>query len=236
MKKYLILTTLMMPLMLLGQATYNIESVITVVGVAELEVEPNIIVLGMSARETENSKKESSAVTMENNITQFLKSIGIKHDSFTVDKYNTSTKYGSSKFRSNKSYQITIDKVSLLDTVVVKCMEYGMDNVYVQRVEHSEADSLQNILLVKAVESAKNKAKVIAENMNVTLGKVSGVNERFETVKARGDYYNHTSNDYKLEEVVVVAYGTSNSRIGSTISAKKLAFSKTIIAKFEIVQ
>ena len=234
MKKYLILVALM-PLMALGQVS-KVDKMITVIGFADLEIEPDIIVIGMSAKESENSKKESSTVTMENEIVQFLGTIGIKPDNFILDRYNVNNQYSlssSTKFKTNKSYKITIDKVNLLDTIIVKCMECGMDNIHVQRIDHSKIDSLQNVLLVNALESAKNKAKLIANNMDVTLGKVNSINESFRIVGNRNDYY--TNNDYRLEEVVVVGYGTqSRGRVGSTISIQKLHLSKTIIAQFEI--
>lgn len=236
MRKYLILIALI-PLMIYGQ-TPNQDKLITVVGFADLEIEPNIIILGMSAKETENSKKESATVIMENNISQFLKSIGIKPINFTLDRYNANTQYSfslSTKFKLNKSYKITLDRVNLLDTIIVKCMEYGMDNIHVQRIDHSKIDSLQNVLLVNAIKSAKDKAKLIADNMNVTLGKVSSINESFKIVGNKNDYYNYGNNDYRLEDIVVAGYGSQyKGRVGSTISIQKLDLSKTIIVKYEI--
>ena len=238
MIKHLILTVLIMPIMVFGQVS-NIENLITVVGFANLEIEPDIIILGMSTKETEKLKKESSTVTMENNITLFLESIGIKPNNFTLDRYdaNSPNSLSASKFRLIKSYKLTIDKVNLLDTIIIKCVEYGIDNIYVQRIDHSKIDSLQNILLIEALKSAKDKAKVIAENMNITLGKVRSVNESYKIAETKNDYNNYANNDYKLEEIVIFGYGTQlKGRVGSTISVQKLDLSKTIIAKFEIAQ
>jgi len=236
MKKVLTILVALIPLMALGQST-NVDKMITVVGFADLEIEPDIIVIGMSAKESEKSNKKSPTVTMENEITQFLGTIGIEPDKFTLDRYSTNTQYGlfTTKYNTTKSYKITIHNINLLDTVVVKCMESGMNNIYIQKIDHSKIDSLQNILLVNAIESAKNKAKTIADNMNITLGKVNSVNESFKIVGNRSDYY--SNNDFRLEEVYVVAYGTgslSRGRAGSTISLQKLNLSKTIIAQFEI--
>jgi len=235
MKKYLVLAALM-PLMAFGQFA-NVDKMITVVGFADLEIDPDIIVISMSVRDSENSKKENSTVTMENNIVRFLESIGIKPDNFTLDRYNTNTQSGffSSTKMINKSYKITIDKVDLLDTTIVKCMEYGMNNIHVQRVGHSKIDSLQNMLLVNALKSAKDKAKVIADNMDVTLGKANSINENFSIVGNRNDSYNYTNNDFRLvEDVVVVGYGIPKKGTIGAISIQKLNLSKTIIAQFEI--
>ena len=45
---------------------------ITVIGISELEIEPDLITVSMSLKETENVKKESDVVTLENKFTKFL--------------------------------------------------------------------------------------------------------------------------------------------------------------------
>jgi len=233
MKKYLILF-IIIPVLAFGQQPMQ-DKLITLIGFAEIEIEPDIIVLGMSAKENENSKNESSTAKMENNITSFLSSIGIKPDNFTLDRYNANTRFSftsSSKFKLTKSYYIVIDKINLLDTIMAKCMEYGMENLFIKKTDHSKMNSLQDSLLVNALTCAKKKAMLIAGTLNANLGKVSSVNETYQIINnIRSDY---DFNNVRLEEVTVVGYGTQSKRSGSSISIRKLNLSKTIVAKFEL--
>ena len=62
MKKYLLLLALL-PLISFGQVTN--EKTITVIGISEMDIEPDIITLSMTVKETENIKKESDIVNLD---------------------------------------------------------------------------------------------------------------------------------------------------------------------------
>ena len=211
---------------------------ITVIGISELEIEPDLITLSMSLKETENVKKESDVVTLETKFTKFLSSLGIPKDKFTIDRFYAREQMsliGSSKFKQSKVYKLIIPSALLLDTVVTKCFELGLENVYVSKIDHSKIDSLKNDLLSKAIHSAKTNAEIIASNMGVSLGKVSMVNESYKIVGDRSDLY--YDRPFGMEEVVVTGYGAGRSnsqRNSSTINLEKLHLSKSVIAKFEI--
>ena len=231
MKKYLLLLTLL-PLISFGQVTN--EKIITVIGISEMDIEPDLITLSMTVKETENTKKESDIVNLENKIVKFLASVGIDKGNFTVNRYSAREQTGS-KFKQDKSYSLIIPNPILLDTIVAKCIEVGMDNLFVSKIDHSQIESLRNELLLKALNSAKTKAEIIAKEMGISLGKVSTVNESFKLVGERQDNYNNAL--YSLEDVVVTGYGVSRSssvRSSSTINLEKLHLSKTVIVKYEI--
>ncbi len=236
MKKYLLLLTLL-PICALAQ-TSVIDNSITVIGISELEIEPDLITLSMSLNQTENVKKESDIVTLENKFIMFLSSLGITKDKFTIDRFSAReqiTLTGSSKFKQSKVYKLIIPSASFLDTIVTKCFELGLENVYVSKIDHSKIDSLKNDLLSKAIISAKTKAEIIANNMGVSLGNVTMVNESYKIVGDRSDLY--YDRPFNMEDVVVTGYGSTrynSQRNSSTINLEKLHLSKTVIAKFEI--
>ena len=140
MKKYFILITLI-PLISFGQIPN--EKTVTVIGISEMDIEPDLITLSMTVKETENIKKESDIVTMENKIGKFLISIGIDKSNFTVNRYIAREQIGS-KFKQDKSYSLIIPKPSLLDTIVAKCIEVGMDNLFISKIDHSQIEKYRN--------------------------------------------------------------------------------------------
>lgn len=229
---FLLLT--LFPIISFGQINY--ENLITVIGSADKEIEPDWVQLGMSAKETENSRKESETVNMENSILDFVVSLGLDSTSFSIDRYSANTKYtysSSSKFKLEKSYKLKIEKTQLLDTIIAKCFDSGIDNIYVSQIGHSKIDSIQNVVLNEALLSAKTKAKLIATTMEVNLGKIKSVNESYRMINNQPGSYQF--NDYQLEEMVVVGYGVqSKARIGSSLSFQKILLTKTVIVKYEI--
>lgn len=234
MRKIVLLLALI-PIISFGQIINN-EKVITVIGIADKEIEPDWIQLGMTAKETENTKKESDMVKMENSILDFILSLGLDSNSFSIDRYSANTKYSyspTSKFKLNKSYRLKIENTSLLDTIIAKCFESGMDNIYVNQIGHSKIDSIQNTVLHDALISAKTKANLIAKTMDINLGKVISVNESFRLINNQPGSYQF--NDYQLEDVVIVGYGAqSKARVGSSLSFQKIQLTKTVIVKYEI--
>lgn len=236
MKKLLILAAFI-PCIAFGQLNSN-DKFITVVGIAEMEIEPDIITLSMILNETESTKKESPSGLKESQIIKFITSLGIKRENFSIKRYYASEQFAlssSTKFRQMKNYELTIPKASLLDTIVTKCFEVGMDNISVYKIDHSKIDSLRNSLLPLALNSAKNKAESIAKNIGVSLGKVINVNESYQLVNNRQDYYNDQV--FAFNEVALIGYGSgvrSSPRIGNSISFEKIHLSKTIVIRFEI--
>jgi uncharacterized protein YggE len=231
MKKYLLLIALI-PLISFGQIIN--EKTVTVIGISEMDIEPDLITLSMTVKDTENTKKESDIVTMENKIGEFLISIGIDKSNFTVNRYIAREQTGS-KFRQDKSYNLIIPVPALLDTVVAKCIEVGLDNLFISKIDHSQIEKLRNELLAKALNSAKIKAGIIAGEMGISLGKVSQVNESYKIVGERQDNFNNAF--YSLDEVVVTGFGARGinpARSSSTINLEKLHLSKTVIVKYDI--
>ena len=222
----------MIPLISLGQLTN--EKTITVIGISEMDIEPDLITLSMTVRETENTKKESDIVNLENKIVKFLASIGIDKSNFTVNRYVAREQMGS-KFKQDKSYNLIIPKPQMLDTIVARCIEVGMDNLYISKIDHSQIEGLRNDLLAKALNAAKIKAEIIAKEMGISIGKLSMVNESYKIIGDRQDNYNNAF--YTLDEVVVTGFGARGvtpARSSSTINLEKLHLSKTVIVKYEI--
>jgi uncharacterized protein len=233
--KKLILVFAWIPLISFGQIVNN-ENVITVVGTAEKEVDPDWIQIGMTAKETENTKKESEIVTMENSILKFILLQGLDSSSFYIDKYSANAKYSNSstsKFKLNKSYILKINKVKLLDAIVAKCFEFGIDNIYINQIGHSKIDSIQDVVLQDAMISAKRKANLIAKTMEIGLGKVVSFNETYRIINNQQGSYQF--NDYQLDDLEVVGYGIqSRARVSSSISSQKIKLTKTVIVKYEM--
>ncbi|MEP4533493.1 MAG: SIMPL domain-containing protein [Cyclobacteriaceae bacterium] len=231
--KYLILLFLILPSTLFAQIDSN---KITVIGTAHQEIEPDWINLGMSARETENTRKESDVVVMENAILEFLRSLGLDQNAFSIDRYSANTKYSystSSKFKLSKSYTLKIERVDLLDTIIAKCFESGIDNIYVNQIGHSKIDSIQNLVLREALISARSKAELISETTGVELGRVASVNESYHLINNQPGSYIY--DDFRLDEVVVVGYGSGRSRTGSSVSFQKITVNKTVVLKYNIL-
>jgi uncharacterized protein YggE len=204
----------------------SVVSTIVVEGTAEMEVDPDIIVLSLSAQEKENLNRESAMVNMENQIIQFLDKIGIDRKNFTIERLYFAEPAGwSNKVRLEKNYQLIVDRPALLDTIIVQCMKLGMDNITIRQTRHSRIDSLQNVLLANAAANAKIKAALIAAGLNVKPGRVV---EAYENRQL----YARTAENYAGDAIM---YGVmAKERISSSLQVEKIHLTKSVIVKFAI--
>jgi uncharacterized protein YggE len=220
---------LLFPTLLFSQGTSK-EHYIVVNGYSEMEVPPNRLILSLSVSNNENLKKESSSVNMENNIVKFLQSIGIAKENFTVDKFSMSDpNIISSKTAIKKDYHLVLDKPSLLDTIVVQCMRLGIDYIYIKEIKHTRMDSLQNILIIRAVNNAKSKAQLIANQLNLNLGKAIEISEDYRIFSSLNNNFSDETPFPKVYSSVMKA-----ERISSNIEVDNIFLSKTLYVKFEI--
>ena len=81
MMKKILFIVFFLPLLAYGQVNTETNT-ITVIGISEKYVEPDIAILNLSASETENINKESVMVDMENNLKEFLISLGQPEELF----------------------------------------------------------------------------------------------------------------------------------------------------------
>ncbi|GEM_PF-5688959 len=233
MMKKLIFLLLLAPIALTAQNT-DILPYIEVTGNAEDDVEPNKVVLSLSVSENENIKKESNTVAMENKISAFLKSIGTDPANFVVDKYNTNERYtiiSGKNVTIKKYYKLTILNLSLLDTIITKCSEVGMDKISIFKIENTSIDSINNILLASAAKNARQKADAIASALGVSISNIQIVNA------------NHfvepnivNANNFKMEKMLFSSEDAATGRTSSSLGLNKIHLNASVFIRFGIKQ
>ncbi|HOT14436.1 MAG TPA: SIMPL domain-containing protein [Bacteroidales bacterium] len=231
--KKLIFLLLLAPIALTAQNT-DILPYIEVTGNAEDDVEPNKVVLSLSVSENENIKKESNTVAMENKISAFLKSIGTDPANFVVDKYNTNERYtiiSGKNVTIKKYYKLTILNLSLLDTIITKCSEVGMDKISIFKIENTSIDSINNILLASAAKNARQKADAIASALGVSISNIQIVNA------------NHfvepnivNANNFKMEKMLFSSEDAATGRTSSSLGLNKIHLNASVFIRFGIKQ
>ncbi|HEY9123229.1 MAG TPA: SIMPL domain-containing protein [Bacteroidales bacterium] len=233
MMKKLIFLLLLAPIALTAQNT-DILPYIEVTGNAEDDVEPNKVVLSLSVSENENIKKESNTVVMENKISAFLKSIGTDPANFVVDKYNTNERYtiiSGKNVTIKKYYKLTILNLSLLDTIITKCSEVGMDKISIFKIENTSIDSINNILLASAAKNARQKADAIASALGVSISNIQIVNA------------NHfvepnivNANNFKMEKMLFSSEDAATGRTSSSLGLNMIHLNASVFIRFGIKQ
>jgi uncharacterized protein YggE len=234
MKHRLLLLTLSV-LCTFGINAQSNERYILVRGIAEREIEPNIIELSVLITSTESTKSEGEIKKKEADLIELLKCMNIDQSSISMDAYSAYKYYGinfskTTKFNLNRAYKITISKVELLDTLIPKLFEIGINNVNIISIDHTDIEKYKLELTDLALENAKNKAQRISDQMNVKISKTIFISE-IQTNK------NEQFESPYLNDQLLTGYASGmqiRGYAGNQIALKKIKLRKLIDVKFEI--
>jgi uncharacterized protein YggE len=237
MKKFLIVFVL-----IIGHFSSNSQvpdNQLEVTGFAEVEIDPDIIVLRIATESVGiNSDRYKKILSDEKELKKFIQSAGIDTSSFRLDNFTSISTMvksppGISSIKITKSYTFHINKAGQLDDIFKKCAQLGYENIHIVRIDHSEIEKIQNELLKKAAQSARQKAEILAENFQIKLKNVTSINEKigFETNKDPKYCHSGSQNDpQSADRILYHPYETW--KYGDNPSKLKLRLAKSVSVKY----
>lgn len=190
--RILLLALCFLPMLASGQ-TDGPRS-ITVRGESVIDIEPDRIDLTITFWETENLKKENELQIKEQEMIKLLKALSIDLKKLSIDNLAASRYgYGSSsnKVRMSKVFILQLDKIELIDTLLLKLFEIGASNVSVTNLHSNKLEEMKLEATKIALDKAKVKAKTMAEHSGYAIGKIIEISEYTpETTEliSRGNY------------------------------------------------
>lgn len=224
--KRLKLTVLFILTFLVGQTqTKNFldQAYLEVAGNADTLVTPNEIYIKIIITE-KDTRDRISVEELELKMYNSLKVLGID-----VDK-NLTTSDMASNFKfyflrnkdvmKSKQYILRVGDAVTASKVFVELENLGISNTSIDRVDHSDLESIKNQMRSKAVENARARAVALTKPLNQTVGPAIHITDN--------EVYN-TSNQLRglLEEVIVVGYGVKKQ---SGVELPKIEFEKIKVA------
>ncbi|MBT4540000.1 SIMPL domain-containing protein [Candidatus Woesearchaeota archaeon] len=170
--------------------TTNVVNKISVSGDAETEVMPDEVVIRLSVvtegKEAESVQNENA--NKMNAVMEALKKVGIKEDEIETTGYNlypwkeydyNLRKQIDKGYRLSQTITLTtsdVDKTGEYLSVAVKNGINQVDNVNFQLSDELE-NQVKDALVAEATTNAKEKAKTLAENLEIKVGKAISVSE-----------------------------------------------------------
>ncbi len=204
----IILAILMIAVLPQLQAQEKSESknlrTISVRGVAEKEIEPDIIYFTISLKEYQlktGSKFQMSE--LENQLVNSVEKAGIDKENLTVENvygynYSWSKKTENKDFMARKQFQLKLPDAKKLNVILSKIDPKAIEYARVSQYTHSRLQELNQELQVEAVKNAKAKAEALLKPLDEKVGKVFEVSENqqnFEPI-----YYKSYQNNRMMSE------------------------------------
>jgi|AntRauTorckE6833_2_1112554.scaffolds.fasta_scaffold35311_2 uncharacterized protein YggE len=156
---------------------------ISVIGMAENEIEPDIIYFTISLKEYQlktGSKFQMSE--LENQLVNSVEKAGIAKEDLTVENvygYNHSwnKKTENQDFMARKQFQLKLSDAKKLNTILAKIDPKAIEYARVSQYTHSRLQELNQELQVEAVKNAKKKAEALLKPLDENVGKVLEISE-----------------------------------------------------------
>jgi uncharacterized protein len=202
---------------------------ISVSGIAETEVTPDIIDVSISLQEYMDGKTRVGIDQLENQLENAVKAAGIAKEDFTVNNVSGSNYSWQRKkdpnFLASKQYGLRVHDLDKFNQIMSQLDPKGVQSTYIANYDYSKMPEVKRDLKIKALEAAKEKATYLLNSIGEKLGRIIEISE--EGVNAPVVYNNRA--------VYANAMVSSNKiAADSDIDFKKIKLSFQVNAVFEI--
>jgi hypothetical protein len=156
---------------------------ISVSGIAEKEILPDIIYFSISLKEYQLKTGSKFMMSeLENQLINSIEKAGIDKENLTVENvygYNFSwnKKTENKDFMARKQFQLKLPDAKKLNVILSKLDPKAIEYVRVSQYTHSRLQELNQELQVEAVKNAKSKAEALLKPLDEKVGKVMEVSE-----------------------------------------------------------
>ncbi len=177
------LTTILVLLLAVAVRAQSLEGgkYIEVTGTSEREITPDRIDLLVTIRESENVKKENELLQKEKQVLAAAARLGIPPADIAVDQIaahrNGYYKTNSNRYQFSKAYRITLKDIVRLDSLLMRLLEAGADQVRITKLSHREMEKYKTEAVAEAIANARRRAEEIARPLGLVLGKALQVRE-----------------------------------------------------------
>ena len=165
---------------------------VTVIGVSEVKVVPNEVVIRLGVITTDNNvervKQDNDRKAAE--IINIAAKNGVSEKDIKTEYMHVSPNYVYDKnrqkligytARNNISFRYKdLDNIQVLMGAMLRAGGNVVDGIYFQ---HSEIEKYRDQALVEALKSAKGKAEIVVKETGMILGKVRNIKEEPPTVR-----------------------------------------------------
>ncbi len=167
-------------------ATFEKEDIITATGTGKVSIKPDVayIQMGVMTINKDARKAQEDNKTTMNKVIEKLKSMGIDDKDIQTTSYEISPQYS---YQDNKQilegYQVenivkvTVRDIDKVGDILDAAAREGINRSYGISFGVIDSDSVYKEALKKAIDNAKGKAEVMAEQAGVSLQKPVAIYE-----------------------------------------------------------
>lgn len=208
----------------------DLRKKISVTGMAETEVTPDILYINISLKEyfkDSNNKKKVDITTLENQLYNAIQKAGIPKENLTISNLS-SWNYATEKkknpdFLASKQYKLKVGDLNKFNQIIEAIDAKSIANTRIDEYDYSKIEALKKDLKIKALLAAREKATYMVEALGGKLGSVLDIQDNDQNI-GQPVYRNYAM---KAESSVMMDAAPE-------IDFKKIKLSFTVNTVFEI--
>jgi len=188
MKNLFLLILFAASLTTFAQQNSNELRTIEVKGSAEMEVEPDeiLLIIGIQEyweEEFEKNKKPEDYKTkvplaiIEDDVIKKLRQAGIEKESVKVRNVGNYWRQQGKEFLFSKQLEVELNEFSKINDLIDLLDAKGIRNLNIGELRNSEIERFKNKVKINALKNAREKAKVLVESLGEELGEVITIKE-----------------------------------------------------------
>lgn len=163
-----------------GEKNFIDQPYIEVTGKADLDITPNEIYLSIRIDEQDN-KAKTPLEELEKAMIRSLEEIGLDTEkNLTILDFASNFKshlLRKTSILTAKQYQLKVHDGQTTARVFLELENLGISNIQIERVSHSQMDSLQNEVKIKAIQAAQEKARMLTRGIGQDAGRALYIQE-----------------------------------------------------------
>lgn len=155
---------------------------ITVNGISEIEITPDIIYLNITLQEYQKDKNNKvDMATQEDQLAKAIQKAGIPAENLTISGVSGEQWWKKKKkdadFYASKEFRLKLGTLTKLNSILDGVEDAGITNVYISEVTSSKIEDYRLQAKIKALQAAKAKANAMMEGIGEKIGGVVEVAE-----------------------------------------------------------
>lgn len=208
----------------------DLRKKITVSGLAESEVTPDIIYVSISLKEyfkDNNSKNRIDITTLENQLVRAVQQAGLPKESLTINSlssFATRDKKKNPEFLASKQYRLKVNDLNRYNDIIGAIDPRGIAYTNIDSYDYSKIDRLKLELKVRALQLAKQKATLMVESIGDKLGSAIDIQEINNEIYPQA---------YRTNTMMMKA-SAADQESSAEIDFKQIKLSYTVNVVFEI--
>jgi len=179
---------LLLPALSVLAQTENNNRYIEVKGSAEMEIEPDEIIVDITIEEYwkeefekkkdfEDYKNKVPLAQIEDELIKDLRKVGINKKDIVVKNLGNYWRYRGKEFLFSKQLEVDVTDLSKINELMQLADAKGIKSMRIAELKHSNMARFKKEVKIQALQDARQKAKYLLESIGSELGEVQTITE-----------------------------------------------------------